>query len=54
MIKNAWLFVSFLLISSIIACNLYAEGATSAADRMKSWNQHVKLKEESIFKDVPW
>lgn len=46
--KNAWLVVSLLLVSSIIACNLYAE------DRMKSWDQHVKLREESVFKDVPW
>jgi len=28
--------------------------ATGAAARMKSWAQHVKLKEDSIFKDLKW
>jgi photosystem II stability/assembly factor-like uncharacterized protein len=28
--------------------------ATKPADRMKSWAQHVKLREESIFKDLKW
>ena len=28
--------------------------ATDPAARMKSWDQHVKLKEESIFKDLEW
>ena len=28
--------------------------ATDPAARMRSWDQHVKLKEESIFKDLKW
>lgn len=62
MIKNACLFYSFLLLSFAMTCDLHAEGvgdgangpATDSAVRMKSWEHHVKLKEESIFKDSKW
>ncbi|MDB4419492.1 hypothetical protein N9267_00880 [bacterium] len=61
MIKKTLLCGSFLLIASTIACiSLAAEndGADSPATdpglRMKSWGQHVKLREESIFKDLKW
>ena len=59
MTKKACLACSFLLVSSLFACELFAQGAakrtacTSEA-RMKSWDQHVKLKEGSIFKDIKW
>ena len=53
MIKKTCLFGSFLLIASTIACiSLAAEtdgadsSATDPAVRMKSWVQHVKLREE--------
>jgi len=60
MIKKTRLFCSFLLVSSTIACiPLAADGAekspaSSPEARMKSWQQHVKLKTDSIFKDVKW
>ena len=62
MIKKASLFCSFLLVFSTIACiSLAAEtgdGAKSPASdpavRMESWARHVKLKADSIFKDVKW
>ena len=61
MIKKTCLFASFLLIVSTIACTSLAaetdgadDSATDPAVRMKSWEQHVKLREESIFKDVEW
>jgi hypothetical protein len=54
MIKHTFTFISFLLMFPPIACDLYAEGVYDAAARMKAWDQHVKLREESIFKDVPW
>ena len=61
MIKKTFLFGSFLLIASTIACvSLAADtdgadsSATDPAVRMKSWKQHVKLREESIFKDLKW
>ena len=60
MIEKTRLFCSFLLVSSTIACiSLAADGAekspaSSPEARMKSWQQHVKLKTESIFKDVKW
>ncbi|MFC1600929.1 WD40/YVTN/BNR-like repeat-containing protein [Candidatus Sumerlaeota bacterium] len=62
MMKKTRLFRSFLLVCSTIACVLLAAGAANGANspatdpaaRMKSWEQHVKLKQESIFKDLKW
>ncbi len=62
MIKTASLFCSLLLVSSTIPGGLFAQetsdGARSPATdpvaRMESWKHHVKLKEESIFKDLQW
>ena len=61
LIKKTCLFSSYLLIASTIACiSLAAEtdgadsSATDPAVRLKSWKQHVKLREESIFKDLKW
>jgi len=52
--NSACRLFSFLLISLATTCNLCAEGVYDGAARMKAWDQHVKLREESIFKDVPW
>jgi len=61
MIKRTFLFGTFVAVASTIACiSLAAETdgtnspATDPAARMKSWQQHVKLREESIFKDLKW
>ena len=61
MIKKTCFFESCLLIASTISCISLVAAAqdadTSATDpavRMKSWEQHVKLREESIFKDLKW
>ncbi len=62
MIQKTHFFCSFLLVSSAIVSGLLADDvdgaekspATDAAARMKSWQQHVKLKDESIFKDIKW
>ncbi len=58
---KACLICSLLLVSFASTCE-FADGAddgakssaTDPAARMKSWRQHVKLKEESIFKDLRW
>jgi len=60
MIKKACLVCSFLLVSSLLACELFAEDAAAKSTacspeaRMKSWDQHVKMKQDSIFKDIKW
>ena len=62
MIKKTPLVCSFLLVCSAIVCGLLADDAggaekspaTPAAVRMKSWDDHVRLEKESIFKDIKW
>ena len=70
MIQNTRFFRCFLWASLAIVWGMAADHAadhaadraggaeqspaTSAADRMASWQQHQKLKAESIFKDIPW
>ena len=61
MIKRTCLFGTFMAVASTIACTLLAaepdgadSSATDPAVRMKSWEQHVKLRQESIFKDLKW
>ena len=61
MIKRTCLLGILMAIASTIACTCVAEKpdgadnwATDPATRMKAWDQHVKLRQESIFKDVPW
>jgi len=62
MINKAFFFCSFLLVSSIIPCTVRAteavadpgSPATAPAIRMKAWEQHVKMKKASIFKDSKW
>jgi hypothetical protein len=61
MIKKTCLFGTFVAVASTIACTLLAaepDGANSPATdpaiRMKSWEQHVKLRGESIFKELTW
>ena len=34
--------------------NLIQKGPTRAEARMKSWEHHVRLKNESVFKDLKW
>ena len=60
--RNACIHGVWLWVSSVIPGALFAAGAgdgarspaTDPVTRMKSWEQHVKLKEESIFKDLKW
>ena len=54
MITKNCLFCSFLLVFSSIASGGAEGPVTDAAARLKSWEQHVKLKEQSLFKDVQW
>jgi photosystem II stability/assembly factor-like uncharacterized protein len=61
MIKRTCLFGLSIAVTATIACTLVAadpdgadSSATDPAVRMKSWEQHVKLRRESIFKDVKW
>jgi photosystem II stability/assembly factor-like uncharacterized protein len=58
MVKRARKYGLFLWVSCTLPFGWLAEGAPSPATdpvvRMKSWDQHVKLKEESIFKDLKW
>lgn len=56
--KN-YILLIFLMVSYFIQIgfsqdNNNRKGPTSSADRMKAWDQHVKLKNESIFKDLKW
>lgn len=50
-LRSATLFACFL--SLILVSNLHAE-PTSAEDRTRSWKQHQKLRQESIFKHLSW
>ena len=50
-----------MVIAATIACTCVAEKpgntndkATTADARMQAWDQHVKLRQSSIFKDVAW
>lgn len=44
-----------LLITFILNINVYSQSnPTSVEDRMKAWEDHVKLENESIFKDLQW
>ena len=60
MIKNACLICCLVCFTSL--CGLAAaepgngtnSQASDSAARMQSWEQHLKLKNESIFKDLPW
>lgn len=61
MIKNMCLLGILMVIASTITCTCVADKpdgandwATDPATRMKAWDQHVKLRQQSIFKDVPW
>ena len=61
MIKRTCLLGILMAIAPTIACTCVAENpdgagnrATDPATRMKAWDQHVKLRQQSIFKDVPW
>lgn len=62
MIKNTRIYCLFLLVTVAISSELLAERAgggarspaTDPVTRMKSWEQHLKLKQESIFKDLKW
>ncbi|MGI9467053.1 MAG: WD40/YVTN/BNR-like repeat-containing protein [Rubripirellula sp.] len=61
MINRTCLLGILMAIVPPIACTCVAEkpdgtenNATDPATRMKAWDQHVKLRQESIFKDVPW
>ena len=47
-----WLWLSITLLSIIgdAACATPTDPVT----RMKSWQHHVKLKNESVFKDLRW
>ena len=61
MIKKTRTWGSAILISLALLCLVLAattshaqSPASSAEARMKWWDQHVKLKTDSIFKDVKW
>ncbi len=53
--SHTFLIVCFL-IQVGFSQNTYdnQKGPTSGAARMKSWEHHVQLKNESIFKDLKW
>ena len=48
--------ISSLILSIILSSlvSLAQNNATDAKTRMESWEHHVKLKKESIFKDLVW
>ncbi len=48
------LFISLSLLSSSQRIYNSQSGATDPETRMKSWEHHVKLKNESIFKNLKW
>jgi len=62
MIQKTRCFCSFLLVSSAIVLGLPADDAggaekspaTDPAVLMESWEHHLKMKDESIFKDIKW
>ncbi|MCX6872223.1 MAG: hypothetical protein NTW21_00210 [Verrucomicrobia bacterium] len=61
-VSNARVYGLILWVSCTMPCAWCAEGTHSSAKspatdpvaRMQSWDQHVKLKEQSIFKDLQW
>ena len=61
MINRKCLSGFLMVIAATIACTCVAEKpgntndkATTADARMQAWDQHVKLRQSSIFKDVAW
>ena len=62
MTGNTSIVCSVLLVSSVLACGIAASTAraddkspaTSAAVRMKAWEDHMRLERESPFKDLEW
>jgi len=46
---------SLILVLLLAAVVLWAQdSATNAKTRMESWDRHLKMKKESIFKDLKW
>ena len=61
MIKRMFLLGVLMAVTSTLTCTSVAvepsdtnSSATDPTVRMKSWEHHVKLRQESIFKDVAW
>ena len=49
-----YLFMVSMIAPLCLSAEVEVGPATPPEVRMKSWEQHVKLREESIFKDVEW
>ena len=49
-----YLFMVSMIASLCLSAEVEVGPATPPEVRMKAWEQHVKLREESIFKDVEW
>lgn len=43
-----------MIVYLVIGYSIELPGQTSAEERMKSWEEHLRMEKESIFKDLRW